>query len=225
MTYTSTINTLGHYCGRFDSGFFGEPLNSFSSLAFVLGALYAWRVWRSSGSGERWSLVLFALAASIGVGSFIFHSMPTPATLIGDLVPIQVFGLAFMGFVALKYLRFSMVATFFILLGFFFARQFWVSVVPPGALGGGVTHVPTLVLLGVLTFLVRRRGFFLWRYMAAAVVAYVAALLVRSFDLAVCAAFPWGLHWAWHLLTATTASLLMYGIAATPPNPSFKRDA
>jgi hypothetical protein len=60
--------------------------------------------------------VLFALAASIGVGSFVFHSVPTRETLMGDLVPIQVFGLAFLAYVALKYLRLPGLATLVFLL-------------------------------------------------------------------------------------------------------------
>ncbi len=225
MTSVSTINVIGHYCGRFDPGFFGEPLNSYTNLGFVLGALYAWRVWRSNGSGGYWSAALFALAASIGVGSFIFHSVPTPETLTGDLVPIQIFGLAFLAFVALKYLRLPRLATVVLLVVFFLARQFWISVAPPGALGGGITHVPTLFLLAASTFFVHRTGAPLWRYMAVATAVYVAALLVRSWDLAVCSAFPWGLHWAWHLLTALTATLLVYGLAAAPPKPFTPPDA
>jgi hypothetical protein len=225
VTSASTVNAIGHYCGRFGPGFFGEPLNSFTNLAFLLGALYAWRVWRSNGGGDRWSPALFALAASIGVGSFVFHSMPAPETLTGDLVPIQIFGLAFLAFVALKYLRLPRLATAFLLVAFFLARQFWIAVAPPGALGGGITHVPTLLLLAFITFFVRRTGSLLWRYMAVATTVYVAALLVRSWDLAVCSAFPWGLHWAWHLLTALTASLLVYGIAVAPPNQSFQGTA
>lgn len=219
MSDASTINAIGHYCGRFAPGFFGEPLNSFSNVAFVLGALYAWRVWRSNGSGDRFQPVLFALAASIGLGSFAFHSMPAPETLLADLVPIQIFGLALLGYVALKYLRLSPFATVALLLAFFFARQFWVALAPRGAWGGGITHVPALLLLGAVTFFVRRKALPLWRYLAAAAVAYVAALLVRTWDLAICSSFPWGLHWLWHLFTALTASLLVLGIATAPPNP------
>lgn len=95
MSTASTIESIGHYCGRFGPGFFGEPLNSFTNLAFVLGAMYAWRVWRSSESGGLWSPALFVLAGSIGVGSFVFHSITAPETLTGDLMPIQIFGLVF----------------------------------------------------------------------------------------------------------------------------------
>jgi hypothetical protein len=222
MNDASTVSAIGHYCGRFAPGFFGEPLNSFSNIVFVLGALYAWRKWRLNGSEDRWQLLLFALAASIGVGSFVFHSMPTPSTLWGDLVPIQIFGLALFGYVMLRYLHLSPLSTVAMLLAFFLARQFWIVVAPHGAFGGGITHVPTLVLLIAVTFLVRHKGFPLWRYLAAASVVYVAALAVRSWDLAVCSSFPWGLHWAWHLLSALTASLLVLGIAITPPNNGFQ---
>jgi len=211
VSYVSTINTVGYYCGRFSSGFFGEPLNSFSNIAFVVGALYAWRVWRTNGVGDYWQLVLFMLAASVGLGSFIFHSMPTPETLLGDLVPIQIFGLALLGYVSLRYLRLSLAVTVALLLAFFFVRQFWIIMMPPGGLGGGITHIPTLLLLGIVTFVVRRKGLLLWHYMAAAIAVYVIALLVRAWDIAVCSSFPWGLHWVWHLLMALTASLLVYG--------------
>lgn len=220
MSDASTINTIGHYCGRFAPGFFDEPLNSFSNVAFILGALYAWRVWHSNGSGDRWQLVLFALAGSIGLGSFVFHSMPTPETLFADLVPIQIFGMSFLGYVALRYLRLSPLATVALLLVFFIARQSWITLVPRGALGGGVTHIPTLFLLVTVTFFVRRRGFLAWRHMAAATAAYITALYVRTWDLAVCSVFPWGLHWVWHLLAALTASLLVFSIAASQPNSS-----
>ena len=94
MTPSTAVTHIGYYCGRFGPGFWGEPLNSLSNLGFVFGAVLALRFWRSSPSRDPWQLFLFALAASIGVGSFIFHSHPNPATLLIDLVPIQIFGLA-----------------------------------------------------------------------------------------------------------------------------------
>lgn len=225
MNDVSTVTEIGHYCGRFAPGFFGEPLNSFSIIVFVIGAIYAWRKWRLNGSEDRWQLLLFVLVASIGIGSFIFHSMPTQATLWGDLVPIQIFGLAFLGYVMQRYLRMYPLSTAAMLLVFFLVRQFWIVVTPHGAFGGGITHVPTLVLLMTIAFFVKHKGFSLWRYLAAASVVYVAALAVRSWDLSVCSSFPWGLHWAWHLFSAATASLLILGIAVTPPNNGFQGTA
>lgn len=219
MSDINTISTIGHYCGRFAPGFLGEPLNSFSNIGFIIGALYALRKWHSRGAEDRWQLLLFILAALIGMGSFIFHSIPSQATLWGDLVPIQIFGLAFFGYVLLRYLRLSYLTTVILLLTFFLVRQFWLAAAPRGAWGGGITHAPTLLLLMIMIFIMRYKGFAAWRYMAAASISYVLALIVRSWDLAVCSFFPWGLHWAWHLLTALTASLLVLGIVVSPPRP------
>lgn len=222
MNNFSTINTIGYYCGRFAPGFFGEPLNSISSLATILGVLLAWRVWRSNENRERWLPLLFALAFISALGGFVFHSMPTPETVMIDLVPVQLFSLALLGYIALRYLRLSVIATFVLLLAFFFARQIWIIFVPGDALGGGITHIPATLLLVMATFLVRLNGYRLWRYMAAAVFTYLAALFVRSWDIPLCSSFPWGLHWAWHLFGALTTSLLLYGIAAVPANPEVE---
>jgi len=51
MIPASTVDKVGYYCGRFGPGFFGEPQNSFSNLAFVIGALVAWSVWQAQPGG------------------------------------------------------------------------------------------------------------------------------------------------------------------------------
>lgn len=219
MTVAATLNAIGsyQYCGRFGPGLFDEPLNALTNLAFLLAALWAWRAWRAQGGGGSWPPILFALVASIGVGSFVFHSVPTPATLVGDFVPIQVFGLAFLAFVARTQLRLSRGATLGLALAFLAAWQLWIAATPRAALGGGIAYLPALAALAAAAWLVRRTGAALWRPMAGAAVALAAALAVRAWDLAVCPAFPWGLHWAWHLLAALAAGLLAHGVAVAPP--------
>lgn len=224
MLIASTVSAVGHYCGRFEPGFFGEPLNSFSNVAFVVGAAVAWHAWRRNATRDPWQLLLFALAASIGVGSFIFHSMPTPVTLMVDLVPIQVFGLTFLAYACVRYLGLSIPATLGIAICFFFIRQGWIIAMPRGALGGGITHIPSLVaVLGVGGWLVHRRMRLGW-FLLGAGTSYVAALLIRSWDLYLCSSLPLGVHWVWHLLTALTTSLLVYGVARMPPNISVNAD-
>ena len=36
MTPSTAVTHIGYYCGRFAPGFWGEPLNSLSNLAFVI---------------------------------------------------------------------------------------------------------------------------------------------------------------------------------------------
>jgi len=220
--YSSTVNQVGHYCGRFSQGFFGEPQNSSSNLVFVIGALYALYVWRKRGSQDRWQVVLFALAACIGVGSFIFHSMPNRSTLMMDLVPIQIFALAYFFYIGIRHFRGTKLAVSGAVLLFFLVRQGWLQIAPRGFLGGGVSHIPTLALLIPCGVYLHRKGQRLGNYMLWASVTYFLALLPRSWDLPFCAVNPYGLHWVWHLLTGLTASILVYGIIdAVPCSPDL----
>jgi hypothetical protein len=212
----STVEPLGQYCGRFNPGIWGEPQNSLSNLAFMAGALWAFGLWRRQPQRDPWQLLLFLLAGFIGVGSFAFHSHPTPQTLTADLVPIQVFGLSAIAYVCLRYLKFTPVRTLAFLLIFFVVRQAWVRSLP-FMLGGGITHIPTVLVLLSLGVALRRQGEDLYKYLFAASLAYVAALAVRTLDLPLCAAFPIGLHWCWHLLTAAAAGMIVQGLARHQP--------
>lgn len=217
MPVGSTVNTVGHYCGRFGPGLLGEPLNSFSNLAFVAGAALAWLAWRRNSIKDPWQLPLFALAAAIGAGSFIFHSAPTPTTLLVALVPIQLFGLVYVAYLCVRYLRVPKLATLVLVTSFFVARQWWIAAAPQGGFGGGITHVPSLLaLIAVGACLLLRREP-VGRYVLAGCAAYIAALLARSWDLYLCPDFTFGLHWLWHLLTGLTCTMLVYGIARMPP--------
>ena len=217
MTASTAVTHIGYYCGRFGPGLWGEPLNSLSNLAFVLGAVVAFRFWRSRPHSDPWQLLLFSLAAAIGFGSFAFHSHPTPTTLAIDLWPIQIFGLAALAYVCLRYLGLGKVTTLLLLIAFFFARQLWVQSVNQGLLGGGITHIPTVAVLFGLGVILKQRKAPLAKFLFLAFGAYVAALWVRSWDLYLCSAFPIGLHWLWHLLTATAASLIVCGAALNQP--------
>ena len=213
MTHPETFSLLGHYCGRFDSGFWGEPLNSLTNISFPLGSLWAWNIWRQQSSRPIWVLVLIVAAALIGLGSFVFHSQPSPNTLMGDLIPIQIFALLFLAYALRFRLGIAWLITIGLVVGFFAARQVWIMMVPPGFLGGGASHLPALLALGILADQLRRRADPLWRYLVLAIAAYILALIARTFDPVVCAQFPWGLHWLWHLMTAATASALVIGAA------------
>jgi hypothetical protein len=203
----------------------GEPQNAFSNAAFVIAAALAWNAWRSRSDRDPWQLLLFALAALVGVGSFIFHSHPTRETLLVDLVPIQVFGLAALTYVCLRYLRLRPATAVSLAVGFFVVRQGWIAVAPRGALGGGITHIPALLALLAVGVALVRRGIPLGRYLLAACAAYISAILVRSWDVYLCPVFPLGVHWVWHILTALTVLLIIFGMASHPPDRSAVNDS
>lgn len=207
-----TIHDIGHYCGRFSDSFWGEPQNSLSNIAFIVAAGFGLAVWKSNERRDGFQLALIALAALIGVGSFVFHSMPNTFTLQLDLIPIQLFGLAAFFYLARFEFGLSVWAALMTIILFFLLRQSWLLIAPAGALGGGITHIPTLVLVlgsGVWLYLHGRRP---GRYLLAASSFYVAALAVRSVDLPLCSIFPFGFHWLWHCLTASVAGAVLLGL-------------
>ena len=212
MPPTTALHTIGFYCGRHGSGLFDEPQNSFSNVAFLLGALLAYRAWRASGSSERFILVLVLMLGAIGVGSFTFHSYPIPATLYVDLVPIQIYILAVLAYTLNRILLCTWRTAALIVLGFALLRQAWLYLVPQGLLGGGVTHIPTLLALLIFIVVLARRGLLVWRYLVAGAACYSIALFVRSWDVPLCNAYPLGLHWLWHILTALAATLVLIGL-------------
>jgi hypothetical protein len=38
----------------------------------------------------------------------------------------------------------------------------------------------------------------------------VVALLFRAIDLPLCATFPYGMHWVWHVFTGATVGILLF---------------
>jgi len=211
-----TLQKVGFYCGRVGDGFAGELQNSLSNLGFILAAGIGFAIWRSNARREIFQLILIILAASIGVGSFIFHSAPNTLTLQLDLIPIQLFGLSAFFYAARRRFKLPLWGAILAIAMFFVARQGWIMVTPRGALGGGITHIPTVALLITCGILLARQRRPLGRYLIIASGFYVAALVVRTADLLVCSRFPLGVHWAWHLLTAAVVGTVLIGIIRHP---------
>jgi hypothetical protein len=211
-----TVNRIGYYCGRFSDGIGGELQNSLSNGGFIAAASLGFALWRRRAERDSFQLILIILAALIGVGSFVFHSAPNTITLQIDLVPIQLFGLAAFFYVARHEFNLSARGALTAIALFFLVRQGWISIVPRGALGGGITHVPTVVLLVGCGILLARRRRASGRYFLFAAGFYVAALGARTADLLICGRFPLGAHWLWHLLTAAVVGCVLVGLINHP---------
>lgn len=213
----STIDAIGNYCGRFDAGWLGEPQNSFTNASFLVAAAIAFAMWRRAGARDWPALVLIAMAAAVGVGSFIFHSHPTHATLPIDLIPIQVFTLCVVAFGARRWIAAGWLLTAFIVVLFGAANVAW-GRIAHGVLGGGGHHLFALAAIAICgAWLVRRpptrrSG----RFLLVASGTYAVAIAVRAFDIPICGSFPLGLHWLWHLIQGATVGLLLAAALAAP---------
>ena len=207
-----TFSWVGYYCGRYHDGLAGELQNSLSNVAFLIAAALGFLIWRARPERDRSQLVLIALVALIGMGSFTFHSHPNQATLQIDLIPIQVFGLASLFYLARREFDMPAWKAILVIIAFFVVREAWGMIVPRGALGGGVSHIPTILLLiGTGSWLVyrsRRIGV----YLLTAAGLYCVALFARTVDVAACSSIPFGFHWLWHLATGSVAGVVLIGI-------------
>jgi hypothetical protein len=196
MEWTAQIDG---YCERLGPGYWAEPLNAVTNLAFIVAAVFMWRRSAGIGAARLLCVILFA----IGVGSFLFHTHATVWAAMTDVVPIGLFILVYLFLVHRDVVGLSgwrvwgATALFFpfawgvvAVLGrvpFFEVSSFyWTVPILLFAYGAGLRG----------RFPATARG------MVIGGVILSVSISLRSVDETVCAAFPVGTHIFWHLLNA-----------------------
>ncbi len=202
------------YCERIDGSFWAEPLNAVTNAAFLIAALAGFWLWRRQGGRDAVALVLIGLVFAIGIGSFLFHTIPNRWTLLADVVPIQLFAFGYFAFALRRFLGLSVVVTaigtlafFGLALGLSAAGR---AVLPVGMAGSAGYAAFLLGLIGVALALARvpaqRHQS---RLLALAAGTFAISLTMRSIDGALCGSLPLGTHWLWHLLNASVLYVLL----------------
>ena len=181
-------------------GFWGEPLNSVSNLAFLVAAVALWWATRADRPAIRALPILIGL---IFLGSVAFHTTATRWGAAADSGFIAVFMLYFTALYTHLYwgvpwrrawLAAPAFAAFTVLLAV--------------TVGGQSMYVAALTVLIGLTIAMRVTGRPGWRRFAVASLVFAVSLTFRTIDGAVCEALPIGTHFLWHLLNATTLYLV-----------------
>ncbi len=196
MDWTSAIDA---YCERTDAGFWSEPVNAVTNLAFVLVALFMWR----RATGEAPARLLSIILGLIGLGSFLFHTFATGWAAVMDTTPILAFVLVYIFLAnrdfwewpvwgaalgALAYLPYaSLITPVFSALPFFHISSFYWS-------------LP--LMIGAYAILLRHRVPETAQGLAIGAGLLCLSLTARSLDLQICAAIPLGTHFLWHILNA-----------------------
>ena len=193
---------LDLYCERVAAGLVGEPLNTLSNAGFLFAA-YSLR--QRYGARVR---LLAALLAAIGLGSTLFHALANRAAELGDVIPILLFQLSFLGLYLRRILdlRVAVIARWLVLFaaGLVVAAQF------PDRLNGSLAYLPAAAALGLLGWLHQRRTDATRWWLLAACGLFLLSLSARTLDLALCPQWPWGTHCVWHLLNA----VVLYAVVA-----------
>jgi hypothetical protein len=244
--------TIFDYCERgSDPSFWAEPLNAVTNGGFILAALAGGVMLALRPAPERslWHVFFILNFIAIGIGSFLFHTVPNINTVQADTGPIGIFMLTYLTFALRRFagaswfLTSAAIAAFVGLMVVAFNVQCWdgrigvlLDNVPPGArarcLNGSLGYAPALVSMWLMGGWLGMRRHPSAPLVLAAGTTFVLSLTFRSLDYKLCA--DWivmghrlGTHFIWHLLNSLTLFLLLaaairYGSRAQqiiPPRP------
>ena len=187
------------YCELPIWGTLFEPLNTISNLAFMVAAYFVWRLLdQTSERRLRWQVgTLGLLLAAIGVGSGLWHYYGTGWALVTDVIPIQLFLLAFLWFLLEQLYR--LVWLRLLLMVGFVATTVFVPVIAPFASG----YIGALVFAYGLSYFVYRHNLKQGRYFFITLLIFSLSLTTRQLDLSTCdLTHGHGLHLFWHVLNS-----------------------
>lgn len=213
MNWTAYID---NYCERLLPGFWDEPLNAISNLAFWLAAWVVWR-WRQrespgrmlSGSSDIHSLLVMLVL--IGAGSFAFHTFATRWAGALDVLFIAVYLHFYLAVYLHRALGWRWSVAWLGVPTFFLASRvlslLWVQV--PGSAAGYLSAWTVLLLLCAHSAWQQLPS---TRALTAAAACFAISLSLRQLDLPLCSDWRWGTHFVWHLLNAITLGLTTWAV-------------
>ncbi|MFO1101488.1 MAG: ceramidase domain-containing protein [Methylocystis sp.] len=195
------------YCERQSSAFWAEPANALSNFAFVIAAASAFILWRRSRADYP-ALALIIVTASVGVGSFIFHTVATRGAMLLDVIPIAIFIYGYFLLALRRYFGLTLAPATAITLAFAAGASFAGTIT---ALNGSVGYLPALAALSIFAALLwpRSGSRETARALAVAAALFAVSLFFRTIDRAICPAIPLGAHVLWHMLNAGVLWILL----------------
>lgn len=227
MDWTAPVNI---YCERADATFWAEPINALTNLSFILAALFAARTMRRLDCRGLDLTLLIALAAMIGIGSFLFHTFATRWSALADVIPIWTFvvlivlsGLVRVGGIAPWRAVAGFAAVVLTLIG-----AFWLFGGAGGGeaataeprrppLNGSLAYAPAWLAMVGFALLTTWQKHPVAGWVVAATLTFTLSLVFRTVDLMLCDAFPLGTHFMWHILNGVMIWLLLEALLRAPP--------
>lgn len=213
------------YCERMGPEFWAEPINAITNAAFLIAALVGAGAGLRAGLREPILWVLIALAALIGVGSFLFHTHATVWAALSDVAPIWLFVALYLYAFATKVAGIGrlrlLIGTAVALVGLGAISAGIGAALGPAraALNGSDQYAPALLALGLFSVLLWRRGHPLAKIITTTTAIFALSLSFRTLDAHICPALPLGTHYLWHILNAVVIGLLLVtlvrGLAAS----------
>ena len=208
---------LDHYCERMGPGFWAEPFNALTNLAFLIAAAAIFVRQRRDGLEDKQLFVLALLAASVGVGSFMFHTLANRWSLVADIVPIAVVIYSFFFVAMMRFLRLSAIVAGLLTATLLMLSPTLEAIAKP-LLGSSATYAPGLIATFGVAFAVPLAGRgSMPRLLVTAGSIFSAALVFRILDAPLCGSWSVGTHFIWHLLNAVALGLALLSLERLSP--------
>ncbi|MDZ7752826.1 MAG: ceramidase domain-containing protein [Gammaproteobacteria bacterium] len=213
------------YCERSLDAFWAEPVNALTNLAFIAaGIALLCLALRRPPPPMAWEVVvLIFLVFSIGVGSFLWHTLATPWSAMMDVVPITLYINVFLVSYLVRVARTDLGTGTLLFLAFHGANAGVQAALPADFLNGSVFYLPAWLALVIMAIHVRTLAPARAGPLAIAVLAFTLSLVFRSIDDAVCATLPVGTHFLWHLLNGLVLYLTTRFLMTWPPGPAHNQ--
>lgn len=200
------------YCERVAPGLLGEPINAITNLAFFIAAWLVLRQARQTGRLDAGLAILIGLVFAIGLGSTLWHVFAQPWAGAADVIPILLFIVTYLGLTMWRY--FGMRAVEAVAMGvafLFFAPGLRAAAVNtlPEAFSATFGYLPAFVALVVCggLLMLRRHPAGVW--LLGTGLLFAVSLTFRSLDEPLCANYPVGTHFLWHITNAVVLGVLM----------------
>ncbi len=197
------------YCERVEPGFWGEPLNALTNLAFIIGAAVVWS--RLSKGRDLQARVLVIILAAIGAGSFLFHTFATRWAALADVIPIAAFVLYFLYLANRHCLGLRVTPALAMTLLFFAyapAATWAIGAIMPG-IGESAGYGSIAVLIFIYAGLAWRRYPDTGSGLALGGTTLVISIGFRIADQPLCDLIPTGTHAMWHVLNSIMLSWMI----------------
>lgn len=202
---------LDQYCERTDASFFSEPLNFATNLAFALAAILLWRRLQQIPSHRRQpgSTFLVVNMMAIAIGSAMFHSFATVWSKAADVIPINIFLLSYL-FCFLKWQAGASTQGVIAGLSVFGLLTALLPLLTNHELANGseMYFGAWMSLFGIACYLLGKPGVKERWLVPTAAICLSISLTLRTIDMRVCEAWPYGTHFGWHTLNGIVLYLL-----------------
>ncbi|OHV64667.1 hypothetical protein LCM4577_31140 [Mesorhizobium sp. LCM 4577] len=213
--WQTLLTPVDLYCERTGPGLWAEPANALTNVAFIAAGL--WGVWqvRRYQTGA-FAEVLAWWVVAIGIGSTLFHTFASKGTIWADILPIAGFTLAYTLFNLRRFLGMDWSKAILVFVAFYAVAGLITYAVPDWlrqASNGTTGYLPPFLALAFFGAWVAATGNRAGWYNLTGSAIFVVSVICRMIDPLVCASFPLGTHFLWHVFNGLMLAVLLAATA------------